>query len=307
VGAKYQKNYTESEYLKLNKKIIGGVAIIAILVISLGVVFNTGFDKPHRTIDITGSTTVLPISQRCAEEWTTTKNPDRNHPYYDEINVAGGGSGVGKKDLIDGNNDIADSSSSMKPEEYADAYANGVNPVEHVIALDGLSIAVHPTNGLTDISMAEIKAIYDGTITDWSELGQPAGQIVVYNRESSSGTFETFEKKVMDEEPIRADAIEKTSNGAMKQAVSGDPLGIAYIGIGYVDESVKALTVDGIVASEDTVRAGKYPIARELYMYTDGTLAEQENTLVTDFINFVLSTRGQELVVEVGFISVYAL
>jgi phosphate transport system substrate-binding protein len=289
--------------LKLDKRIIAGVVIIVILAISLGVVFGTGLDKPRRTINITGSTTVLPIAQRCAEEWSSTKNPDRNHPYYDEINVAGGGSGVGISDLIQGNNDIADASRPMKDSEKATAIANGINPVEHKIALDGVAIIVHPSNPVSALTMAEVKGIYDGSINNWSEVGGPDATIVVYNRESTSGTFETFETKVMDDAPVRSDALEKTSNGAMKQAVAGDANGIAYVGLGYVDSTVKATTVNGITANAANVRNGKYPIARYLYMYTDGTLAEQENTLVSDFINFVLSSEGQALVEEVGFIS----
>jgi phosphate transport system substrate-binding protein len=303
VGAKHQKNQTESEYLKLNKKILGGVVIIAILVISLSVVFGTGYDKPHRTITITGSTTVLPIAQRCAEEWTSTRNPSRTHPYYDEVNVAGGGSGVGIADLIQGNNDIADASRPMKDSEIAQAQASGINPVKHKIALDGVSIIVHPTNPVTGLTMEKIKDIYTGAITNWNQVGGPDATIVVYNRESTSGTYETFETKVMQSEPIRADALEKTSNGAMKEAVANDPNGIAYVGLGYVDSSVKAVTVNGIVASAETVRNGKYPIARYLFMITNGELSGQTNTLVADFINFVLSTEGQSLVEDVGFIA----
>jgi phosphate transport system substrate-binding protein len=293
--------------VKLNKKILGGVVIIVIIAVGLGVVFGTGYDKPHRTITTTGSTTVLPIAQRCAEEWTSTRNPSRTHPYYDEINVAGGGSGVGIADMLQGTNDIADSSRPMKDSEIADAIAKGINPVQHKIALDGVSIIVHPSNPVTGLTMDQIKNIYTGAITNWKQVGGPDATIVVYNRESTSGTYETFETKVMHSEPIRADALEKTSNGAMKEAVANDPNGIAYVGLGYVDSSVKAVTVDGITASAGTVRSGKYPIARYLFMITNGELSAQTNTLVKDFINFVLSTEGQQLVIDEGFISLHAL
>lgn len=241
---------------------------------------------------VKGSTTVLPIAQSCAEVFME-ENPAIS------ISVQGGGSGVGIASLIDGTCNIATASRPIKEKEIATAQEKGVNPVETVIARDAIVLVVHPSNALAGLTLAEIKAIYTGKVSNWSEVGGADQEIIVVSRDSASGTFETFNELALEGEKVRADALLQASNAAVVTTVANTPGAIGYVGLGYVSKEIKALTVDEVIPSKETVNAGDYPLARSLFMYTDG----KPEGAVKKFIDFVLSAEGQKLVEENGYIS----
>ncbi len=247
------------------------------------------------SIRMDGSTTVLPIAQKLVEAYM------KEHPEVN-ISVSGGGSGNGIKALIDGTANIANSSRFLKDEEVKLALEKGVYPVPFAIAYDCIVPVVHPDNPVGDISMAQLKSIYMGEIKNWKELGGPDKEIVVVSRDTSSGTYEVWEEKVMKKERVYAGALLQASNGAVAQAVSKNKNALGYLGIGYVDKNVKALTVSGIPGNEETALSGKFPVSRALFMFTRGWPSGE----ILNFINYVLNPqKGQKFVHDAGFVPLY--
>ncbi|WP_462272466.1 PstS family phosphate ABC transporter substrate-binding protein [Methanohalophilus sp.] len=249
-------------------------------------------------IDVKGSTTVLPLAQAAAETYM------ENHPEA-SISISGGGSGTGIAALIDGDVDVAMASRKIKDSETDEAEANGINPVEHVIAWDGLTVVVNPDNPVDQLTYDQIKGIYDGSISNWADVGGPDKEIVVINRDSSSGTYGYFHEEVLGEEnEFRPDALAQSSNGAVVQAVSQNDAAIGYIGFAYLNENVKGVDVnkgDGMVTpTSENILAGEYPLARPLHFYTDG----QPTGLAADFTEYILSEEGTEIVYDVGYFPV---
>ena len=270
------------------KKVFGIILSVSLLIF----LSNIGDTFAARsTIIIKGSTTVLPIAQIAAEVFMN-RNPDV------DISVQGGGSGVGIASIIDGTCDIADSSRPIKGKELKKAKIKGINLKANVIAIDGIAVIVHLSNKVNGISKNKIKDIYTGKISNWAELGGANKKIVVVSRDTASGTFEAFNKLVLDEEKVRPDALMQTSNQAVATVVARTPGAIGYVGLGYLSAKVKAIAIDGVAPSKEAVRSGKYPLARSLFMYTN----EEPEGLVKDFINFILSEEGQKLVEEAGYI-----
>ena len=265
--------------------------ICALLALSIFGVARIVYADGNR-LTIQGSTTVLPIAQKCAEMFLQ-KNPEA------DIAVRGGGSGTGIAALIDGICDIADSSRPIKDKEILKANKKGVNPQPHIVAMDGIAVIVHPSNQVNRISLTQIKGIYTGKISNWSQLGGSYQKIVVISRDVASGTYECFSKVALKKQRVRPDALLQASNMAVASTVKRTRGAIGYVGLGYLDSRVKALAVEGVKPSFETIRKNTYPISRPLFMYTDG----KPKGLVKDFIKFVLSMEGQEIVEEQGFIS----
>lgn len=246
-------------------------------------------------IVIKGSTTVLPIAQKIAEAFM------KEYPEV-SISISGGGSGNGIKAIIDGTTDIADSSRFIKDKEVKMALSNGVYPVPFAVAYDCIVPVVHPSNNIVELSTDQLKAIYKGEIRNWKEVGGPNRKIVVVSRDTSSGTYEVWHKKVMKKERVFRGALLQASNGAVVQAVSKNKNAIGYIGIGYINDSVKALSVNGIRGSEETTLNGLFPISRPLYMFTNKWPKEE----LAQFINYVLHPKkGQSMVRESGYVPLY--
>ena len=242
-------------------------------------------------IVLDGSTTVLPIAQKAAEQYMK-KNPAVN------ISVRGGGSSVGIASLISKTCDIADSSRRIKSEELKKAASAGVDAVANVIAMDGICVIVHPQNSLSALTKEQLKGIFTGKTTDWSQLGGNTGKIIAVSRDSSSGTFEAFNELALEKARVRPDALMQASNQAVVAAVAQTPGAIGYVGLGYLSEKVKGLIVDGVEPSTKTVLSGKYPLSRPLFMYTSG----KPKGRVKQFLDFIKSAEGQRLVQEEGFV-----
>ncbi|TRZ49706.1 phosphate ABC transporter substrate-binding protein [bacterium] len=252
-----------------------------------------GFALPcyAEKIVVEGSTTVLPIAQKAAEVFMNS-NPGA------EISIRGGGSGVGIASLIDGTCDIADSSRSIKDTELDKAVTNGRSPKANVVAMDGICVIVNPSNNVGALTKKQIKDIYTGAISNWKQLGGSDEKIVVISRDSSSGTFEAFATLALDGAKVRSDALMQASNQAVASTVSRTTGAVGYVGLGYVTSSVKAVDVNGVKASKETVLTNKYLLGRPLFMYTNG----EPKGLAKQFIDYILSSEGQKLAEEEGFV-----
>ncbi|NTV98395.1 MAG: phosphate ABC transporter substrate-binding protein [Chlorobiaceae bacterium] len=272
--------------MKLFRKIILSAAVLGVMA--------SGNAMAAGKIVIDGSTTVGPIAKAFAESYTRSTGV--------QVTVSESGSGNGAKSLINKTCDIATMSRPMKDNEISAAKGKGVNPVEHVVALDGLSIVVHPSNRINALKKDQIRGIYMGKYTNWSQLGGPNIPIIIIQRESNSGTADSFKELVMGKDnPISKRAETQSSNGAIKSRVASTPAAISYIGMGFVDQSVKALLVDGIDADPRTVRNGTYPIHRALFFYTNG----QPTGAVKQFIDMPKTPEGKKIISETGFVNYY--
>lgn len=268
----------------MNKYLKQSILTIACLLVGAGAAFA-------ENIVMKGSTTVLPIAQAALEAYMKA-NPGAN------ISLSGGGSGEGIKALIDSSTDIANSSREIKTTEAELAKTKGVTPKEIVVAIDAIVPIVNPKNKVTDLSVDQLSQIYQGKITNWKEVGGDDLEIVVVSRDSSSGTFEAWGELVLKGAKVSPRAQLQASNGAIVQAISKNRYAIGYIGLGYLDKSVKGLTVNGVKASEKTALSKEFPVSRFLYMYTNG----EPKGETAKFIKFVLSPAGQALVKKEGFV-----
>jgi phosphate transport system substrate-binding protein len=266
------------------KKIIFSMALVF---------FMAGLAVAADSLVIKGSTTVLPISQAALEAYMKANKGV-------QISLSGGGSGEGIKALIDKSTDIANSSREIKKEEIALAATKGVKPVEHVIAYDALTPIVNPKNKVKGLSTDQLSLIYQGKITNWKEVGGEDLKIVVISRDSSSGTFESWDHFVMKKAKVTPRAQMLASNGAIVTAIANNRYAISYVGMGYVNKSVKALEVNGVAASAQTALSRQYPFSRELYMYTNG----EPKGEVAKFIAFLKSVAGQVIVKKEGFVPI---
>lgn len=246
-------------------------------------------------LTVNGSTTILPIMQKAVEAFMV-KNPGIN------VSVAGGGSSNGIKALMDGSCDIAMASRKMKGKEKKAAAEKGVTPVEYVVALDALLPIVNPANPVSDLTREQLQGIFAGKITNWKEVGGADDSIVVISRDTSSGTYGTWKDMIMKhnkkKEKVTPRALLLASSGTVLTEVAKNKKAIAYDGIGYVDETVKGLKVEGVTGSMATVYDGSFPLGRELQVYTAGEAKGDAKKLV----DFLLSAEGQKITEEVGFI-----
>jgi phosphate transport system substrate-binding protein len=261
----------------------------ALLVVVVLVVLAGCGSGTSGTITTAGSTTVQPLAEKLALAFKQD-NPDV------EVTIGGGGSSVGVTACNDGTVDIGAISRELKADEP--------QLVRHLLAKDGIAIVTSPGNPITGLTRAQVREIFGGTITNWSEVGGPNHSITVVAREEGSGTRAAFEEMVMDKpEPaleIVDSAILLPSNGAVKTAVAGDSYAIGFISFGYIDGTVKAAAIDGVAATEENAKDGSYPIVRPLYFLTK----EQPAGFVKDFIDYCLSSEGQAIVSDEGYISI---
>lgn len=256
--------------------------------------FTSAPAMAEKNIVIDGSTTVGPIAKAFAD-------------YYKEKTGIGAaisesGSGNGVKSLINGTCDIANMSRFMKDSEFKTCVEKGILPVAHVVAFDGLAVVVNPANKVGTLTMAQLADIYTGKIRNWKELGGDDAEIVVISRDTNSGTYETFNELVLRKNPVVKGAEYVGSNGQAKTRVASTKNAVAYVGLGFADDSVKTLSVDGILPSSKTIVSGKYPIARPLFMFTNKY--PKMGTPVYDFVTLHLSEEGREIVRDLGYVPV---
>lgn len=268
------------------------IMLSVLLMMGANMLFGAGANEK---IVVDGSTTVGPIAKAFAEYYMSN-NPGVN------ITVSESGSGNGAKALINGSCQVATMSRLLKQNEYEAAVHSEVLPVTHVIAFDGIALIVHPGNPVRGLTMDQVKNMYLGKIKSWKEVGGPDVPIIIISRDTNSGTYETFETKVLKGEKIVKNCEYVGSSGAIRSRVQSTPGAIGYVGIGFIDNSIKALEVNGVYPSLATVKKGTYPISRPLYMVTKDYPAL--GSKLFEFVNLYLTKKGQEIVTEIGFIPV---
>lgn len=256
-----------------------------------------------QTLVIKGSNTVYPIAQLWVEAFK------KLYPNV-TVTLEGAGSTTGIKALFNETTDIANSSRFLKAEEIDEMHKTGRYFLPILIAYDGLSVIVHPSLPIEDISIETLKKIYTGEITEWNQVDPklPKRPIVVYSRNTASGTFETWVEKVLKGAKLSPAVQMLESSQAEIESVATNPYAIGYTGMGYVTKQVKALKVNGIAPTVENVLAGIYPISRPLFMFIDlkrFNNAWPDKGVVADYLRFVLSPAGQRLVKEAGYIPAY--
>ena len=248
---------------------------------------------------VKGSDTLLPLTQELAEQYLE-KHPES------EIIVTGGGSGVGIAALPENTTDIAMASRRIKFGEKMKFAEIGLDAREVIVAYDALAVVVNPSNPVDSLTREQLEAIFRGKITNWKEVGGEDRKIVVYSRETSSGTYEFFKESVLDNKNYMSGILSMPATGAIIQSVKQTKGAIGYIGLAYLNRFVKPLSVsyDGgrhyAEPSVQTAADGSYPVVRPLYYYYD---AEKES-IVSPFVSYVLSDEGQASVLEQGFVPV---
>jgi phosphate transport system substrate-binding protein len=240
------------------------------------------------TLRIAGGTAHIPVMREASKRIMGVNRDIR-------ITIAGGGSGVGIKQVGEGLVDIGNSGRKATDNEIK-RYALKM----FKFAIDGIAVVVNPENPVVRMNKGEIMDIFSGKINTWSALGWKDRGINIYTRDASSGTRKVFWKKALSKGEIAKAANFVKSHGAMKSSISVDPYGIGYISIGYLDDTVAPVTLDGVSPTLENVRNGDYTIARGLYMNTKG----EPGGLTRLFIDYILSKEGQEIVAEKGFIRV---
>jgi phosphate transport system substrate-binding protein len=254
-------------------------------------------------IDNKGSDTMVNLALAWAEEYQA------KHPEI-QISVTGGGSGTGIASLMNGTVDIANASRAIKDEEIATAKENGINPVEFIVARDAIAIIVNPANPVEKLTMQEISDIFSGKYNNWSELGGEDRPIVRLSRETNSGTHIYFLEEVLrlgDSENrtlFSRDTLLLPSSEQIMVEVRDNPNAIGYDGLGYVTPDVEVVAVaapetdEYVIPTVQSVLDGSYPISRDLFMYTTG----QPNKVIQAYIDWILSSEGQRIVSDLGFI-----
>jgi phosphate transport system substrate-binding protein len=262
-------------------------------------------DSPSTYIENKGSDTIVNLALAWAEKY------QNDHPEI-RISVTGGGSGTGIASLINGTVDIANASRQIKEEEVAEAKANGIEPLEHIIARDAIAVIVNPENPVSELTLKQISDIYSGKITNWSEVGGEDRPIVRLSRETNSGTHVYFLETVLrlgskeDKTLFSMDTLLLPSSEGIIAEVRQNPNAIGYDGLGYVPKDLKMIAIaeqDGgayVLPSIATVNDKTYAIARDLYMYTDG----EPTGIIKEYLDWIFSPEAQEIVAKLGFVPV---
>lgn len=253
----------------------------------LMVFVGCGRREAARTLNVAGSTTVLPIVQAAAEEF------EREHPDV-KIAVQGGGSSGGIEAAITRTADIGTSSRELKGGE------KDAGLVDHVIAIDAIAIIVNPTNRVSNLTRAQLRGIFTGRIQNWKQVGGADLPIVLVNRDEASGTREAFQKKVLGDESFFKRAVIQPGSGQVRSIVENTPAAIGYMSLGYVTKQVKVVKYDGVLPTKATIMGGQYGLQRKLHLFSKGKAKGK----VKDFIDFILSPRIQREIVGVEFIPV---
>jgi len=267
-----------------------------ILAVIVALMAGTALIAQQRNVTVKGSDTMVILGQRWAEAYMQQNSGV-------SIQVTGGGSGTGIAALINGTTQVAESSRPMKEKEIAEVKAKrGKDVLELPVAVDGLAVYVHESNPVSELTLAQIKAIYTGAVKNWKDVGGRDERILLYSRENNSGTYVYFKEHVLENADYYPTAQTLPGTAAVIHAVSKDPRGIGYGGIAY-GKGIKHLRVKkdanspGVEPSMDNVLSGRYPISRFLYWY----LAGPPSGDLLAFAQWVVSKEGQEVVEKVGY------
>lgn len=226
-----------------------------------------------------------------------------------EVSVTGGGSGTGIAALLNGTTDICAASRKIKDKETKLASQKGIVPKAIVVARDGIAVVVNPANPVAELAIEQIGKIFTGATQRWDQVGGEVESIEILSRESSSGTYVFFQKKVLNKKDYSQKAKLMPATSAIVQSVTSNKNAIGYVGLGYAiaaKDKIKVLAVKAdnssaaVIPSEQTVKSGEYEIARPLHLYTNG----QATGVVKKFIDFCLSSQGQAIVKETGYVMV---
>lgn len=246
---------------------------------------------------VKGSDTCLPLVQQEAESYMKKAGT--------KVTVTGGGSGIGFAALIDGTTDIAMASRSIKFDEKMKMQNSGKSVKVVIMAKDALSVVVNPKNKVTNLTRQQLEDIFTGKITNWKQVGGDDMLIIPYSRETTSGTYEFFKEHVLQNKNYKAGILSMPATGAIIQSVSQTKGAIGYVGMAYANKDVKEIHVsyDGktfVQPTKANAKSGKYPIVRPLFLYYE---AKSEKA-VKPFINYILSAQGQNIVEQVGYLSI---
>ncbi|MEM7118745.1 MAG: phosphate ABC transporter substrate-binding protein [Chloroflexota bacterium] len=266
---------------------------------------QTAAGSGGRAIQNKGSDTIVNVALAWAENYRDVA-PDIS------IAVTGGGSGTGIAALINGTVDIANASRAMKDKEKEEALANGIEAIEHVVAIDALAVIVHPDNPVSELSIDQLADIYTGRITNWAEVGGNDASIVLLSRETNSGTHVYFLEEVVrkgnkeNTDIFAPSTLLMPSSVGITSELRRNPNAIGYDGLGYVDphhEKMLGIASEGsggehIFPTVESASAGEYPLARNLYMYTAG---EPQGDIAV-YMDWIFSASGQDIVAQLGFV-----
>ena len=268
-------------------------ALALVFAAALTVVFLTGCGRTGggastTQLNVTGSTTILPIAEIAAEEFQAA------HPTV-RVLVSGVGSSAGIEAVANGTAEIGTSSREIKPEE------SSLGLVDSKIARDAIAVIVNPSNPVTSLTTSQVAEIFAGKITNWKQLGGQDLPIGLVNRDEASGTRDAFSKLVLKDLDFDPTAAVLPGTGQVRSVVAQSASAIGYISLGFVDKTVKALVIDGVTPSEATVASGTYPLSRVLHFFTNGA----PTGLAKEYIDFVLSSKIQDTVVrDAGFLPI---
>jgi phosphate transport system substrate-binding protein len=257
------------------------VGVLVLIIVFLG--FGWGGTRDV-AIDAVGSTSIQPFAEMLAQEFNS-RHPDS------PVEVQGGGSTAG---LMAVGNDIAEIGmcSRLLTTEEAERFT------AVTIARDGLAVVVHLSNRVDSLSLAQVKSLFEGQVTNWRDVGGLDRPVRIISREEGSGTREAFTKMVMRKARISRKALTQESNGSVKELVKHDPCAIGYMSLGLVGDELKALRIDGVPALEAEVQSGHYPLVRPFLFVTKGPPVPGAQ----QFIDFVLSPRGQRMLAKEGLV-----
>jgi phosphate transport system substrate-binding protein len=265
---------------------------------------NVASTQTSMYIQNKGSDTIVNIALAWAELY------QKEHPQV-SISVTGGGTGTGIASLLNRTVDLANASRKIKDEEIQTAKKNGVEPVEFVVARDAIAVIVNPENPVERLTLQQISDIYSGKISNWSEVGGENRPIVRLSRETNSGTHVYFLESVIRlGEKVKtifsADTLLLPSSEGIIAEVSDNPNALGYDGLGYITPNVKTLAIAGVGSNEyvlpsvETVNSGKYPISRDLFMYTSG----QPTGALKDYLDWIVGPEAQKIVLDLGFVPI---
>lgn len=260
--------------------------------------------EAQRTLQNKGSDTLVNVALAWAEAYRDVE-PNIS------IAVTGGGSGTGIAALINNTVDIANASRAMKEDEIEEAQANGIEPIEHVVAIDALAIITNLENPVAELTIQQLSDMYTGRITNWQDVGGNDAPIILLSRETNSGTHVYFLEEVVrrgdneNTDIFAPHTLLMPSSVGITSEVRRNPNAIGYDGLGYVDaqhEKIIAISAEGdsefILPTIESASEGTYPLSRNLFMYTAG----EPTGALADYLTWILSTEGQEIVSSLGFV-----